>query len=235
MRERQAFAFETKTVDEAGLFEGYASTFGNEDRGGDIVVPGAFAKTISERPEVPILWSHDPYELPLGKSVEMREDALGLYVRGQLNMETQKGREVRALMQQGALKGLSIGYQVVKRDYESGRRLLRELKLGEFSPCVFPMNEAAAVTGVKATGDYLERVAAWAAAEAKAGRDIAPRTLKLAVDAHEALTALISAATAAGDGTPDEGAAKQEHVEPAAAATLRAFITHTKLMEVVGA
>lgn len=214
MRERQAFAFETKAVDEAGLFEGYASTFGNEDLGGDVVMPGAFRKTIVERPEVPILWSHDPYELPLGKSVEMREDDRGLYVRGQLNMETQRGREVRALMQQGALKGLSIGYQVIKREFKNGVRLLQEVKLGEFSPCVFPMNTAAAVTGVKSSAT-LDAVTVWALEEAKAGRVLSAANRHLVEAALEALAALVSAAEpVAEDATPDEGAGKSQQVEP---------------------
>lgn len=40
--------FKTQSVAEDGTFDGYASVFGNKDLGGDIVQPGAFARTISD-------------------------------------------------------------------------------------------------------------------------------------------------------------------------------------------
>ncbi len=52
-----------KNVTDQGQFEGYASTFGNEDLGGDIVAQGAFSKTINENKSVPILWGHSTREV----------------------------------------------------------------------------------------------------------------------------------------------------------------------------
>ena len=47
--ERKSVAFEYKFVDEGtapGTFEGYGSVFNNEDDGGDLILPGAFAGAI---------------------------------------------------------------------------------------------------------------------------------------------------------------------------------------------
>src|SRR6266566_5269881 len=55
-----------KSLDEAGRFVGLASTYGNVDLGGDVVEPGAFQKTITDRGgEVPLLFAHDSRQ-PIG-------------------------------------------------------------------------------------------------------------------------------------------------------------------------
>lgn len=147
--EVKSFAFKLDgPPDDEGRFTGYAAVFGNVDKGNDLIEPGAFTKTLQENPEVPILWAHNPDE-PIGVSASMSEDGKGLKVEGQLAMEVQRAREVHALMRLGAIKGLSIGYQTVKRNFKGAVRHLQELKLGEFSPVVFPMNELAQVSGVK--------------------------------------------------------------------------------------
>lgn len=150
--ETKDFKFSLISIDEdAGTFTGYASVFGVVDSYGDKVMPGAFRKTIKEHRGVfPLLFQHNIMEI-VGV-LELEEDAHGLRVkRGSLNLDVQRGREVRSLMKQGALDGLSIGYQVVKADVEkeSGIRLLREIKLWEVSLVLFPANEAARVEDVK--------------------------------------------------------------------------------------
>ncbi len=147
--EKLGLRFEVKQLDEAGVFEGYAAVFGNEDLGGDIIEPGAFTKTLQENPNMPILWQHDPRE-PIGVTLSAVEDGRGLRVRGQLNLETSRGREAYALLKQGALKGLSIGYDAVKELWEGTTRRLKEIRLWEWSLVTFPMNLQAQVTAVKA-------------------------------------------------------------------------------------
>jgi HK97 family phage prohead protease len=134
--------------DDEGRFTGYAAVFGNVDQGNDLIEAGAFTKTLKDNPEVPILWAHNPDE-PIGVSSSMVEDGKGLRVEGQLAMEVQRAREVHALMKMGAIKGLSIGYKTVQRSFKGAVRHLHELKLGEFSPVVFPMNTLAGVDDVK--------------------------------------------------------------------------------------
>jgi len=142
---------EIKDVTAEGSFKGYASTFGNKDLGDDIVMPGAFTKTLKENPQVPILWGHSPREV-IGVNQMASEDSKGLYVEGQLAMDVQRAREAHSLMKMNAVKGLSIGYDPVVIDWsreKEGIRILREVKLYEYSLTPFPMNEQCMVTGVK--------------------------------------------------------------------------------------
>lgn len=144
----KSFGLEEVQIDEKGQFEGYASVFNNVDRHGDVVMPGAFRKTISENPSVPILWQHDQSK-PIGVTKAIREDQNGLLVKGELNLDTQLGREAYSLLKQGALKGLSIGYQVIKDDLAGRVRQLKEVRLMEYSLVTFPANELAQVTSIK--------------------------------------------------------------------------------------
>jgi HK97 family phage prohead protease len=150
--------FQIKDVTEQGQFEGYAAAFNNEDLGGDIITPGAFTKTISENPKVPILWGHNTREV-IGVNQQMSEDGKGLRVVGQLALDVQRGKEAYSLMKMGAVKGLSIGYDPIVVDYsryeKESIRILKELKLYEYSATPFPMNPEAQVTGVK-TAEELE-------------------------------------------------------------------------------
>ncbi len=150
--DRIAFAFELKSADEAGMFEGYASTFGNKDQGGDIVERGAFAKAIKARgPKgVKMLADHDPKQR-VGIWEEMREDDQGLYVRGRLLTEKSNGKDAYIDLKSGALDGLSIGGRTMS-DAIDGRkraRIIKEFDLYEISLVSFPMNEMARVSSVK--------------------------------------------------------------------------------------
>lgn len=165
MLEHKALALQVKEVDdEAGTFSGYAAVFGNRDSYGDVIEPGAFSKTIAEKGGVfPVLWQHDPWE-PIGVSSQMVEDEKGLFVEASVTKESQRGREALALMKMGAVKGLSIGFQVLQRSVDAGVRHLTEIKLWEFSPVTFPANELALVTGVK-SGRLAEALTQWAATD----------------------------------------------------------------------
>jgi HK97 family phage prohead protease len=150
--------FKDSSVDmDARTFEGYASTW-DLDQGGDIIVPGSFKKTLAERGDrVKILWQHSE---PLGKPIEMSEDDVGLKVKGRIS-KTRLGDEALELMKDGVIDQMSIGFQIPqgKSDYDeqTGFRVIREIKLHEFSPVTFPMNEAAVITGVKSVRDALSQ------------------------------------------------------------------------------
>ncbi len=143
---------DVKSVAADGSFTGYASTFGNTDRGGDVVMPGSFTKSLQKYPaaRVKLLWQHDTSE-PVGVWTSLVEDSKGLKAEGQLLLETARGREAHALMKAGALDGLSIGFRTIKDevDRKSGVRRLHEIELREVSLVTFPMNEDATITGVK--------------------------------------------------------------------------------------
>ncbi len=122
---------------------GYASVFNRRDQGGDVVLPGAYAGSLKAMARagrrVKMLWQHDPTQ-PIGIWDEVREDATGLYVKGRLLPEVEKGREAAALLEAGAIDGLSIGYRTVKAERDGkGQRLLQELELWEVSLVTFPM------------------------------------------------------------------------------------------------
>jgi len=147
--ERKTFRLKLNDLDDQGVFTGYAGIFAIEDLQNDIIEHGAFKRTLDHSGGVvPILWQHKADE-PIGVGLEAKEDANGLYVRGQLNLDTQKGKEAYSLLKQGAIKGLSIGYDPVKKEYKDGKRILKEIKLYEYSVVTFPANLHAQVLDVK--------------------------------------------------------------------------------------
>ncbi len=153
LSERKFAPLDFKGINEDGSFEGYASLFGKKDMGGDIVARGAFASSLKKRGPsgIRMLFQHDPGE-PIGVWREIIEDARGLFVRGQLLPQVAKSREILALMREGALDGLSIGFRTVrgKSDRKSGTRRLLEVDLWEISIVTFPMLPQARITNVKA-------------------------------------------------------------------------------------
>ena len=152
--------FEVKEVSDNGKFVGYGSVFGEIDSYRDIVMPGAFNKSLKrdfadKGRKVPMLWQHDSYN-PIGVYDVIREDEKGLYVEGACNMDVQQGRECHALMKQGALTGLSIGYNTIDSDVDDRAltRKLIEVKLWEVSPVTFPAGDSARAQ-VKSLGEIV--------------------------------------------------------------------------------
>ncbi|NKX46300.1 HK97 family phage prohead protease [Roseicyclus persicicus] len=134
---------EDLTVTGGREIAGYASLFGACDQGGDIVERGAYAGSLSRLAEagrrVKMLWQHDPAE-PIGIWDEVREDGRGLFVKGRLLKEVARAREAAALIEAGAIDGLSIGYRTLRATKDGqGRRLLSEVELWEVSLVTFPM------------------------------------------------------------------------------------------------
>ena len=139
-------------VTEAGVFEGYASVFGVADLGRDVVDRGAFAASLGKRgaAQIKMLWQHDPGE-PIGAWLAVTEDAIGLKVRGRLNLAVARAREILALMREGQVDGLSIGFRTQRatQDRKTGLRHLKQIDLWEISLVTFPMLPQARVTAVK--------------------------------------------------------------------------------------
>lgn len=156
--EKKFQLLDLKEVSEEGVFEGYASKFGDRDQGGDTVMKGAFKNSLSQRKAkgVKMLWQHDPSH-PIGVWDEIKEDATGLFVRGRLLTTVQKAKETYELMKAGVIDGLSIGYRTIKslRDDATGFRQLKEVDLWEISLVTFPMLTSATITSVK--GDWTKR------------------------------------------------------------------------------
>ena len=148
------YSFKQASIDSAGLFRGYASTFnGPVDSFGDIIAPGAFVDTLqkhkSDGTSPALLWSHSQSDV-IGKWHTLEEDGHGLKAVGKLTLETAKGKEAYALMKDQAL-GLSIGFAAVKSKYDhaSKTNTLSKIKLYEVSLVGIAANPAAKITHVK--------------------------------------------------------------------------------------
>lgn len=142
-------------VDEAGYFKGWGAIFNVPDAIRDVVIPGAFSKSLKQgghnRMGVAMLYMHDSHR-PLGRWMKMEEvRKKGLWVEGQLGLGTRDGDDAHIFMKMGALRGLSIGFNPVVDEYDKVKKLhnLREIDLWEVSPVVFPMHLGAKITNVK--------------------------------------------------------------------------------------
>lgn len=148
-----------KAVSDSGEFEGYGSVFGNKDSHDDIVVAGAFAKSLSDwasKGRFPaMLWQHNMQE-PIGVYTEMKEDENGLYVKGKLLIDDDPlAKRAHAHMKAGSLGGLSIGYRLDDWEYDSEKDafILKEINLWEVSLVTFPANDEARISNVKSSFD----------------------------------------------------------------------------------
>lgn len=150
---------------EAMTFSGYGARFGNVDAYGDVIAPGAFAKTLREAKSSGVwpsmLMQHGGFlgggdSVPIGVWTKMDEDANGLYVEGKL-ADTPRGREAYSLLKMDprpAISGMSIGYRATEWTMRSKpdepRRTLKAVDLHEVSLVTFPANSKARVESVKA-------------------------------------------------------------------------------------
>ena len=126
---------------------------------------GAFSKTIKERGNrVKLLSQHNSRTNPLGRAVELREDAAGLFGEFRVS-KTQAGDEALELVRDGALDSFSVGFAPVNHVTENGVRVRTEVKLREASLVTFPAYEDALVTGVRSTLDALANMTAEERAE----------------------------------------------------------------------
>lgn len=165
MTERMEFKFASDGVDEkTGEFSGYGAVFGNIDTHGDVIEPGAFKESLAEwgvRGAYPAMKmmhgsAANPFtgsDLPIGVWTDMREDTKGLRVVGKLSgLNTDRGRFNYALMQDGALNGLSIGYKAVRVSRSTSPQIKRSLatvKLMEVSLVPQGSNDQALVDDIK--------------------------------------------------------------------------------------
>ena len=138
-----------------GIIEGFASTYGNTDLGGDIVEKGAFKQTLLHKQGiVPLLLDHG-YNTRDVAGVAMLEDQdKGLYMKAEMPLEDPEVnaayKKIKFMLDRGAKMGLSIGYDTIKSmPGEDGTRLLKEVALHEVSITPFPMNTEAQIMAAK--------------------------------------------------------------------------------------
>jgi HK97 family phage prohead protease len=149
MNKRIEANFEIKSIDAQGEFEGYASVFGDLDWYKEIVAKGAFKKSLKSRMPA-MLWQHDTSKVP-GIWTSAKEDDRGLYVVGQLAINTVLGKDSYELLKMRAISSLSIGFMPVKFSIDQENKTLthKELELFEISLVTIPALQSAQIESVK--------------------------------------------------------------------------------------
>lgn len=135
-----------------GIVHLIASVFGNVDSDGDIMVKGAFARTIDvgkgKGKLPPGVWGHD-WTLPVAKTVDAYEDENGLNVLAQFNLGTQRGRESFSDIKEGLITEYSFGFKVLDSEKKDGSRLIKDVEWFEWSPVLVGANRETSTVSVK--------------------------------------------------------------------------------------
>lgn len=134
-----------------GVVTGYFSRFNNVDADGDIIRPGAFAKTIKEQgpdssqPRIKHLLNHDPSQ-PLGKLMKLTEDATGLSYESQIGKH-ELGEDFIKMVESGLITEHSIGFKIVKRNQiQSYENYLSNPSAGMFEITEVKLYEGSSLT-----------------------------------------------------------------------------------------
>ena len=145
------FPAEIKALEEDGTCKAYVATYRTTpDAQGDIIEPGAFTKSLSGNPRLPMLWQHDP-KTPCGHWYSYKSDNHGILATGKFNLSTSWGRDAYGAVKGSDVDSFSIGFITEKSTYDrDGVRHLTELSLKEASAVTFAADGAAKLVGVKA-------------------------------------------------------------------------------------
>lgn len=142
-----------KDVDtKEGIVKAYFAVFGNKDSDGDIIEPGAFAKSIKERgPDgtgrIKHLKFHDVRLVP-GKITELGEDSFGGFFISKLSHST-LGRDTLIEYQEEIITEHSHGFEIIKDHRGDNANHITESKLWEASTLTWGANELTRVDFVK--------------------------------------------------------------------------------------
>jgi len=153
-------------IDDAlGIVECFVAAIGNKDSVGDIIIPGAFNKSLKRR-KPRVVWGHD-WNQPIGKVIDifevgpsdprlpmkMKQAGVGaVYARVQLNLKSERGREAFSFVQFfGEEQEWSIGYKTLDAvfDPKLQANILKELELYEVSPVLHGANQLTSTLSVK--------------------------------------------------------------------------------------
>jgi len=141
-----------KDVDMTGKrVSGYLSDFDTKDSHGDVILKGAYKKTLSERKdEIYFLNQHD-WKQPHGFFDELYEDSKGLYFVSKPLVDTSYSMDTLKLYEAGIMTNHSIGYIPIKEEYDKKADVnyLKEIKLFEGSNVTIGSNRNTPFTGFK--------------------------------------------------------------------------------------
>lgn len=145
--------FSVKDIDTTGrVLSIYWSSFDNKDRDGDVIVKGAFSKTIREQGpqglgEQWFIKFHNP-DMPLATPFELTEDNYGLLARIKMP-NTDPANETLTLYQDGHYKHQSIGFQPIRQQKRDNYNEISEIKLYEGSVVLWAANPSAKFVDIK--------------------------------------------------------------------------------------
>lgn len=138
--------------EKAGIIKGYGSYFGNKDSDNDVIMKGAYKKTIAENGDrVKYLYQHDMNQ-PIGKMTELYEDEKGLVFVAEI-AKTQLGKDVIELMKSGVITENSVGIMPIQKQNKDDYREITEVKLYEISAVTLAANDQAKILDVKGNID----------------------------------------------------------------------------------
>lgn len=191
---------------EAGQFTALVSVFGNKDSVGDVVMPGAFTKTLADweakGDPIPVIWSHDwgdPFS-HIGHVVKAEETPDGLQVTGQIDMDNPKAEQVYRLLKGRRVTQFSFAYDIedgAPSEHDGTDAFeLKELKLHEVGPTLVGANQETELLAAKSRA---------IAHGLKEGRVLASKHVDKLRDAHAALGEVIAAAEPEKNAIPSAG------------------------------
>ncbi len=141
--------------DKQNIVKGYASYFNNKDSDGDIIRPGAYAKTIKENGDrVRYIYQHNMAQ-PLGKMRMLEEDDKGLLFEAEI-AKTTLGNDVMELMKLGVITENSVGILPMQKEFKGDYREITEVKLYEVSAVTLAANDQAKIMDVKGSANKEE-------------------------------------------------------------------------------
>ena len=146
----KSILIDAENIDDTnGIVKGYGSVFGNVDSDGDIMAKGCYTKTLQENASrVKYCWQHDIWS-PIGSFTMLEEDEIGLKFEASVP-PTRLGKDAMILMKSGVITENSVGFSIMKADYNSdGIRIIREVKLYEISCVTMASNPMALITDAK--------------------------------------------------------------------------------------
>ena len=140
--------------EEKGIIEGYASVFNKVDSYGDTIDPNAYDHIVASGELPTMLFGHDSYSLPIGKWLEMSVDDYGLKVKGQLNLNNARAKEIYDAIKFGSLTGMSVNISMSDDDIDEledkGRYLIKNVqRLYEISVVSLPADNFARISECK--------------------------------------------------------------------------------------
>jgi len=133
----KAARLEFKDVDSKKMtVSGYFSKFGNVDSDGDIMMPGAFKRSIADwgpdgKQRIKHLMNHRP-DQPLGRITVLKEDSYGLYYESEL-VKTTFGMDFIKMAEGGIITEHSIGFNTLTENKGAMGNEIKDVKLFEGS------------------------------------------------------------------------------------------------------